>query len=89
MVHQRSRDHEDDQQNQHHVDERRGVDVRNGDVVVAAVGQVAGREQQVRAVGAVDQSAQDLIEPLAVKLGRIAGVEAEMNVGDLGDQHGL
>src|ERR1700754_268297 len=35
MGHQRCRDHEDDQQNQHHVDERRDVDFRHRTATVA------------------------------------------------------
>ncbi len=58
-----------------------------GDRVVAHIGEIAGGEQEVGPRDQFDQGAQRGVEPLAVELVRIALLEAEMDVGDLGDQH--
>src|SRR3546814_8255740 len=56
-------------------------------VGVATVGDVAGGEQQVGSVRPLDQQVEDVVEALAVIFGRIVRIEADMDVGDLRDQH--
>ena len=57
-----------------------------GQGIVAGVGEVAGGEEEVRPGHHLREGAQGPVEPLAVELVGIALVEAEMDVGDLGDQ---
>src|SRR3546814_9125189 len=56
-------------------------------VVVSAVGDVAGGEQQVGAVRLLHQHLEHLVEALAVIFGRIVRIEPDMDIGDLCDQH--
>ena len=54
---------------------------------VAQVGQVAAHQQQVRGGVERQQGAQGPVQATAVELERIAGLEAEVDVRDLGNQH--
>ena len=56
-------------------------------VPIIVVGDVAGRKQQVRYRIEGAQGFERLVEPLPVELARIVAVEAEMDIGDLRDQH--
>src|SRR3546814_2984878 len=61
---------------------RKGAARKGGDqpaiaVVVAAVGDVAGGEQQVGAVRPLDQHVEHLVEPLPVIFGRIVKSEEQ------------
>jgi hypothetical protein len=57
------------------------------ETVVAIVGDVAGDQQQVRQRRHRGQHAQGLVQPLAVIFVRVARIEAQVDVGDLGDEH--
>ncbi len=56
-------------------------------VGIAAIGDIAGREQQVGPVRPLDEHVEHIVEPLAVIFGRIVRIEPDMDIGDLGDQH--
>ena len=50
-------------------------------------GQIAGEQQQVWPVGARGQMREQGPQPLQIGLVRITRLEAEVDVGNLGDQH--
>ena len=54
---------------------------------VAAVDQVAGGEQHVRARHHCHQFGHDPVKPLAIEFARAVRFEAEVDIGDLRDQH--
>jgi 3-deoxy-7-phosphoheptulonate synthase len=57
--------------------------------LVAMLDEVAGHEQKIRPGLDVLECAKGAVEPLAVQLVGNARIEAEMDVGDLGDDHRL
>ena len=75
----------------HRVDRKGAVGHRRGQPCIgfriAGLGQVAGHQQQVGAVGPVAQSRDHRAQALHVELVGIVPIEADVDVGDLGDQH--
>lgn len=56
-------------------------------VLVAAVDQVSGGEQHVRQRIEIAQHGDDLVQPLAIELSWVVRIEAQMDIGNLSNQH--
>ena len=68
-------------------DER--VDMPVGVGIVAILDQVAGDQQQLRPRRPLIELVDDEIQPAHIQLVRVVAVEADVKIGDLGDQHGF
>ena len=55
--------------------------------LVALVGEIAGSEQDVGDIGAGLKPRYDLIDPLTIELVGVSGIEPDVNIRDLCDQH--